>query len=94
MRNLGLTGALSDVGFLICDRDSKFVAALGDIRAVLVDEPLPDPLGVHRRTVRAALESPLPPVRRAPVGRPAPKLGAYDAPPTPAATAPRGRDHA
>jgi transposase len=33
--------------------------------------------GVHRRTVRAALESPLPPAKRAPVGRPAPKLGAY-----------------
>jgi lambda repressor-like predicted transcriptional regulator len=32
--------------------------------------------GVHRRTVRAALESPLPPAKRAPVGRPAPKLGA------------------
>ena len=35
--------------------------------------------GVHRRTVRAALESPLPPVRRTPQGRPAPKLGPYRA---------------
>jgi transposase len=33
--------------------------------------------GVHRRTVKQALASPLPPVKRAPVGRPAPKLGAY-----------------
>ncbi len=33
--------------------------------------------GVHRRTVRAALESPLPPPRRVAVSRPAPKLGAY-----------------
>ncbi len=33
--------------------------------------------GVHRRAVRQALVSPLPPVKRAPVGRPAPKLGAY-----------------
>jgi hypothetical protein len=33
--------------------------------------------GVHRRTVWAALESPLPPAKRAPVSRPAPKLGAY-----------------
>jgi transposase len=35
--------------------------------------------GVHRRTVKAALASPVPPVRRAPVGRPAPKLGAFRA---------------
>jgi transposase len=35
--------------------------------------------GVHRRAVRAALESPLPPVRRTPQGRPAPKLGLYRA---------------
>jgi transposase len=35
--------------------------------------------GVHRRAVRQALASPLPPVKRAPVGRPAPKLGAYRA---------------
>lgn len=28
--------------------------------------------GVHRRTVRQALESPLPPARKKPVGRPAP----------------------
>jgi transposase len=35
--------------------------------------------GVHRRTVRAALESPLPLVKRGPVARPAPKLGAYRA---------------
>ena len=35
--------------------------------------------GVHRRAVRQALESPLPPVKRAPVSRPAPKLGAYRA---------------
>jgi transposase len=33
--------------------------------------------GVHRRTVRAALESPLPALKRAPVGRPAPKLGPF-----------------
>src|ERR1700683_317617 len=33
--------------------------------------------GVHRRAVRQALVSPLPPAKRAPVGRPAPKLGAY-----------------
>ena len=35
--------------------------------------------GVHRRTVRQALTSPLPPARRSPVGRPAPKLGPYRA---------------
>ena len=35
--------------------------------------------GVHRRAVRQALASPVPPVKRAPVGRPAPKLGAYRA---------------
>jgi transposase len=33
--------------------------------------------GVHRRAVRQALASPLPPVKRSPVGRPAPKLGNY-----------------
>jgi transposase len=33
--------------------------------------------GVHRRTVKQALLSPVPPVKRAPVGRSAPKLGAY-----------------
>ncbi|MBA3748407.1 MAG: IS21 family transposase, partial [Solirubrobacterales bacterium] len=33
--------------------------------------------GVHRRAVREALASSLPPVRRVPVGRPAPRLGAY-----------------
>ncbi|HEX6025123.1 MAG TPA: IS21 family transposase [Solirubrobacter sp.] len=33
--------------------------------------------GVHRRTVRQALESPLPPARKRPEGRPAPKLGAW-----------------
>jgi transcriptional regulator with XRE-family HTH domain len=33
--------------------------------------------GVHRRTVRAALLSPLPPARRVAVSRPAPKLGRY-----------------
>jgi transposase len=32
---------------------------------------------VHRRTVRQALESPLPPERQRPVGRPAPALGPY-----------------
>lgn len=32
---------------------------------------------VHRRTVRQALESPLPPPRKRPEGRPAPKLGEY-----------------
>jgi transposase len=33
--------------------------------------------GVHRRTVRQALESPVPPPRKRPEGRPAPKLGEY-----------------
>ena len=33
--------------------------------------------GVHRRAVRQALASPLPPVKRTPVSRPAPKLGPY-----------------
>ncbi len=33
--------------------------------------------GVHRRAVRQALASPLPPVKRSPVGRPAPRLGPY-----------------
>jgi len=31
--------------------------------------------GVHRRAVRQALVSPLPPVKRRPVSRPAPSLG-------------------
>ena len=35
--------------------------------------------GVHRRTVRQALESPLPPPRKRPEGRPAPKLGEWRA---------------
>ena len=35
--------------------------------------------GVHRRAVRQALVSPLPPAKRAPVERPAPKLGPYRA---------------
>src|SRR4051812_28066347 len=35
--------------------------------------------GVHRRAVRQALASPLPPAKRAPSSRPAPKLGAYRA---------------
>jgi transposase len=35
--------------------------------------------GVHRRAVRQALLSPVPPVKRSPVWRPAPKLGAYHA---------------
>jgi len=35
--------------------------------------------GVHRRTVKQALASPVPPVKRAPSARPAPKLGAYRA---------------
>lgn len=35
--------------------------------------------GVHRRTVRQALESALPPARKRPQGRPAPKLGLYRA---------------
>jgi transposase len=33
--------------------------------------------GVHRRAVRQALASPVPPVKRTPQGRPAPKLGEY-----------------
>src|SRR5215216_1725996 len=33
--------------------------------------------GVHRRAVRQALAAPLPPPRKRPEGRPAPKLGAY-----------------
>jgi transposase len=33
--------------------------------------------GVHRRTVRQALESPVPPARKRPEGRPAPKLGEW-----------------
>ncbi len=33
--------------------------------------------GVHRRTVREALESAVPPARKRPEGRPAPALGAY-----------------
>ena len=33
--------------------------------------------GVHRRTVRQALESAVPPARKRPEGRPAPKLGEY-----------------
>jgi len=33
--------------------------------------------GVHRRTVRQALESAVPPARKFPEGRPAPKLGEY-----------------
>ena len=35
--------------------------------------------GVHRRAVRQALASPLPPAKRAPVSRPAPKMGPYRA---------------
>jgi transposase len=35
--------------------------------------------GVHRRAVRQALASPLPPVKRTPAHRPAPKLGEYRA---------------
>ncbi len=35
--------------------------------------------GVHRRAVRQALASPVPPAKRSPVGRPAPKLGAHRA---------------
>jgi transposase len=35
--------------------------------------------GVHRRAVRQALGSPVPPPKRAPVSRPAPKLGGYRA---------------
>jgi transposase len=35
--------------------------------------------GVHRRAVRQALASPLPPAKRAPSRRPAPRLGAYRA---------------
>ena len=35
--------------------------------------------GVHRRAVRQALESAVPPAKRPPVGRPAPELGAYRA---------------
>ena len=35
--------------------------------------------GVHRRAVRQALESAVPPTKRAPEVRPAPALGAYHA---------------
>src|ERR1700761_4659685 len=35
--------------------------------------------GVHRRAVRDALACPVPVAKRSPVGRPAPKLGAYRA---------------
>ena len=35
--------------------------------------------GVHRRTVKQALASPVPPAKRSPVGRPAPKLGPFRA---------------
>ena len=35
--------------------------------------------GVHRRAVRQALASPVPPVKRSPVWRPAPKLGEHHA---------------
>jgi transposase len=35
--------------------------------------------GVHRRAVRQALASPLPPAKRSPVSRPAPRLGSYHA---------------
>jgi transposase len=35
--------------------------------------------GVHRRAVRQALTSPVPPAKRAPVSRPAPKLGPFRA---------------
>jgi transposase len=35
--------------------------------------------GVHRRAVRQALASALPPAKRSPISRPAPKLGAYRA---------------
>jgi hypothetical protein len=35
--------------------------------------------GVHRRAVRQALASPVPPAKRSPVSRPAPKLGEYRA---------------
>ena len=35
--------------------------------------------GVHRRAVRQALESAIPPAKRAPESRPAPKLGPYRA---------------
>jgi transposase len=35
--------------------------------------------GVHRRAVRQALESAVPPAKRSPQGRPAPRLGAYRA---------------
>jgi hypothetical protein len=33
--------------------------------------------GVHRRAVRHALASPVPPLKRTPTSRPAPKLGAF-----------------
>ncbi|MEX2194905.1 MAG: hypothetical protein WD844_06435 [Thermoleophilaceae bacterium] len=33
--------------------------------------------GVHRRAVRRALASAVPPAKRSPASRPAPKLGAY-----------------
>jgi len=48
-------------------------------RAGLSIRALAERHGVHRRAVRQALLSPVPPAKRAPVARPAPKLGAYRA---------------
>lgn len=46
-------------------------------REALSKRALAAKYGVHRRTVRQALESPLPPPRKRPVGRSAPALGPY-----------------
>jgi transposase len=48
-------------------------------RAGLSTRALAVKYGVHRRAVRQALASPLPPTKRSPVWRPAPKLGAHHA---------------
>jgi transposase len=49
------------------------------VREELSIRALAERHGVHRRAVRQALLSPLPPAKRAPVGRPAPKLGPFRA---------------
>ena len=43
------------------------------------DPGIGGPAWVHRRTVKQALASPVPPTKRSPVDRPAPKSGPYRA---------------